>query len=390
MKTWNREALRNVNAQLAAHDPDARSVKDDHSDAQSETQSRTSKKSKDSPRKISLERLPPPGGNDPNGRNFKQTSKTRMKQIHEMRDGDERMIADKCARERFERELKIEKMVDDLQVEDEQRRWAGRLLDGEDEKNNEAKKKLYDDWNQNVNGRITYQLFRSSNPNLAFLDDYEQEKKVRDYGGEKSDLRRNIRVGDDPLKKALISQDQEDKFRRTADSIIFGSKPPGDRPQSPVSARGHGFGMSSKEGPTLQELDKLWDSRDTSRTVLEPKTWGQLHYQSTSYGFFASSRRNDNGTFFTQRRMSQAGVDKHLPHIDGADPGGTLKTRLSDINDLGILTGTWGKEGQTSLHKQPHGPSSGAPGQDHHTFERGLFVTDQEFPLGRRMFRNMH
>eukprot|EP00746_Dinoflagellata_sp_MGD_P094420 gnl/MRDRNA2_/MRDRNA2_37520_c0_seq1.p1 gnl/MRDRNA2_/MRDRNA2_37520_c0~~gnl/MRDRNA2_/MRDRNA2_37520_c0_seq1.p1 ORF type:complete len:420 (+),score=75.86 gnl/MRDRNA2_/MRDRNA2_37520_c0_seq1:104-1363(+) len=402
MKTWNRDALRKVNAQLsmlAAHDSDMKSVKDDTEDAVSETQSRTSKIS-GSPRKVSLERLrpqeSPQRGDNPSGLNFKQTSKTRMKQIHEMRDADERMIADKCARERFERELKFEKAVEEIQVEDEQRRWAGRVLADQAEKNNDAQKKLYDEWNQNVNGRIVYQLFRSSNPNLAFLDDYEHEKSLRRpgaftaRGGENSDLRRNIRVGDDPLKRGLISLDQEDKFRRTADSIIFGSNPHLDMPQSPVSNKSHGFGMTTKEGPSLEELDKLWDSRDTSRTVLEPTTWGQLHYQSTSYGFFASSRRNDNGTFFTQRRMTQAGVDAHLPQIDGIDPGGTLKTRLSEINNFGILTGEWGRQGQTSNYKQPHGASCGAPAQDHYAYESGLFVTDQEFPLGRKMFRNMH
>merc|ERR1711939_260155 len=58
----------------------------------------------------------------------------------------------------------------------------------------------------------------------------------------------------------------------------------------------------------------------------------------------ATSRRNESGSFFTQRRM---GLNRHLPHIDGLDPGGTLKTRLSEINDFGILTGEWGKRGQT-------------------------------------------
>jgi hypothetical protein len=381
MKSWHRDALRHVKAQLAAHDPDADA--NDDEDA-SETQSRTSrkssnsKKSKDSPRKHSLERLPPRGNavEEKTGLNFKQTSKTRMKQIHEMRDGDERMIADKCERERFERELQFEKMLDEIQMEDEQRVYAGQLLDEQDAKNFDAKKKLYEDWNREVNGRMEYQLFRSANPNQAYVDDVTNRTDP--------DLLRKMRVGDDPIKRALDQSQFEDKFRRTADSIIYGINPPSEESRQ----QSHGFTFqSAKEGPSLMELDKLWDSRNTSRTVLEPTTWGQLQYQSTSYGFFASSRRNERGSFFTQRRM---GLNRHVPHSDGIDPGGTLKTRLSEPNDFGILTGEWGKRGQTSIHKEAHGPSSGAPGQDHYTFEDGLFVTDQEFPLGRRMFRNMH
>jgi len=384
MKTWNRDALRSVTAQLAAHDPVsnlppvAKAV-DDIEDDSSETKSRKSSKSV-SQRKHSLQahRLQYAEAPSP----YKHQSKVAQRQLRELREVDERMIHEKCNREQRTRELKFEKMLDEIQTEDEHRVYSGHLIDQHAERNLVLKKKLHSDWNRDVNRRMEYQLFRSANPNQAYEDDLAREK-----AGTDSDLR-NLVAGDDPLKRDLSEAKAEDQFRRTADSIIFGLAP---RDQGKVV---HGFVTASQEGPSLKELETLWDTRDTSRAVLEPTTWGQLHYQATSYGFFSSSRRNERGSFFTQRRM---GLNRHLPaDTDGIVCGGTLngnqmRTTIPGVqNEFSLLTGEWGKRGQTSLYKEPHGPSNGAPGQDHFGFETGMYVTDQEFPLGKRIFKNMH
>lgn len=371
VRTWNPDALRKITAHLAAHDPSLSDLEDDVSEKQSHKSSNPKKRSvlhSVSPRELSP---------------YRHESKIRLKQLKEMQEMDGRMIHERCAREARQREEKFEKMLDEIQMQDENRVNAGRMLEIDEEKNLEQKKRLYDSWNKEVNGRMQYFLWRGLNPSMAHAQDEEEDQEGQ--VDEQSNLQREVKAGDDPLKKALTDASNEDAFRRTADSIIYGIKKHDERNQR------QGNNSRMQEGPSLKELDTLWNKRETTRPVLAPPNWGQLSYSSTSYGFFASSRVDERGTFFTQRRMTQRGNAKHLPQdTDGIMSGGTIKTRTSGFNDYGILTGEWGRRGQSSLLKQPHGPSNGAPNQDHYTYESGHHVADLEFPLGKRIMKNMH
>lgn len=368
VKTWNRDALRKVAAQLAADTSIAEANAE--VDAELDLRSQTDQK----PRDISQIRKPPRGNNvRETSPTYKHESKIRLRQLRELRDGDQRMISQKCARDQRQRELKFERMADEMKIEDQQRVYAGHLLADHEQGVQDQNKKHYDDWNRDIHGRVQYQLFRSLNPNLAWKDDLKREAS-----GESS---YNFVAADDPLKRQLREDAEEKSFRRTADSIVYGLTAADDS----LYAKLH----EKDDGPaSLDDLNELWNTRETTKTMLQPDNWGQLKYSSTTEGLFASSRQNERGSFFTQRRM---GLNRHVPTgSDGILSGGTLKSRLGLQNDLGILTGEWGKRGQTSLYKEPHGPSSGAPGQDHFGFETGLGVSDQEFPLGKKMFRNMH
>jgi len=370
---------------LAAHDPSLSDLDDDASEKHSH------KSSKVSPRRSVLHSVAPRELSP-----YRHQSKVALKQLNETRTTDERMIQEKCARERRWRDAKFEKMINEINHEDHNRVHAGRVVDDHSAEHLDRKKRLHATWNKDVNEKMEYQLWRGLNPNMAFVEDHET------VGGRLGHDTISIRPGDDPLKRCLADSSNEDQFRRTAQSIIHQPYNANARRSfshrlsavsqrlSASSSRGFNQKSQEEEAPplTLAELDALWDSRETTRPVLNPDTWGQLHFTSTSYGFFASSRLNWRGMFFTQRRM---GENRHLPmDSDGIISGGTLKSRLTGTDDYGILTGGWGKHGQSSLYKEAHGPSTGAPAQDHYTFEEGLHVTDLEFPLGKKVFKHMH
>lgn len=314
----------------------------------------------------------------------------RLRQLKELRAETDRTIHDKCARDQRQRELMFERMLDEIQEDDMHRVAASQLLEQEEARLDKQKKKMHQDWVRDVKGRVQYQLFRTMHPHQELSDDLSLELTGRilhdalKEEGDISDLYRNLRQGDDPIKRDLHQKHTEDTFRRTADSIIFGLTP-GQIASAANTAQGF---FPEQEPLSLKELDKLWQDRDTSRPALAVDTWGQLKFSATNHGFFSSTRANERGIFHTQKRL---GKDRHIPtDADGIICAGTRKTRLGATGDMGTLTGDWNKRGLTSLYRQAHGPSQGAPGQDHYSFETGVHITDQEFPLGKRILKNAH
>lgn len=77
------------------------------------------------------------------------------------------------------------------------------------------------------------------------------------------------------------------------------------------------------------------------------------------------------------------------PEFDGVEAAGKRKTRWAR-NDLGVLKGSIAKRGETFSFKRDLGASSGAPAQDHFTFEANQKVTDTEFPVGKKMWAHKH
>merc|ERR1711977_485108 len=91
------------------------------------------------------------------------------------------------------------------------------------------------------------------------------------------------------------------------------------------------------------------------------------------------------------KRSRRGGTNVHIPdESDGVDAVGKRNTRSFGRHDLGILKGDTAAQGESSAFKSQWGAASGAPTQDHFTYETGTRVTDIEFPLGKRMFAAFH
>mmetsp|Transcript_12583 Transcript_12583/g.23724 ORF Transcript_12583/g.23724 Transcript_12583/m.23724 type:complete len:134 (-) Transcript_12583:31-432(-) len=128
--------------------------------------------------------------------------------------------------------------------------------------------------------------------------------------------------------------------------------------------------------------------RSRSRLTFEPTKWGQLQLQGTVYGRFAQAVEKGPGA----RMGKKAATEISAPdESDGVQTAGKRTVRDGSRrvrhHDTGMLRGDGtAVRGESSLRKTWHGVSSGAPDQDHYTFEVGARVTDCEFPLGKRTF----
>lgn len=130
-------------------------------------------------------------------------------------------------------------------------------------------------------------------------------------------------------------------------------------------------------------MDEQSSTRTTSRPGLPVPMWEQSILNSLPYGRFAECCEK-GAPHLSARRT---GPGKHMvDESDGISAAGKTKTRAGGLNQLGLLLGVVAREGESAVHKKVHGASSGAPCQDHYSFERGLEVIDKEFPLGKRAF----
>ncbi|CAL1159892.1 unnamed protein product, partial [Cladocopium goreaui] len=105
-----------------------------------------------------------------------------------------------------------------------------------------------------------------------------------------------------------------------------------------------------------------------SRPVLEPDLWGQ--YGSSVFGRFTELLDPRS----TKAALRRSGRNVHLPpdaETDGCgEVAGTRHSRLFGYNDKGILQSARDR-GEAQIYKNDVGASSGAPAQDHFTYERG-------------------
>merc|ERR1712080_796596 len=116
--------------------------------------------------------------------------------------------------------------------------------------------------------------------------------------------------------------------------------------------------------------------RARSRPTMEPALWSQERLQGTLFGHFAQIA--EQGVDF--KRSRRGGTNIHIPdESDGVDAVGKRNTRAFGRNDLGILKGDTAAQGESATHKTDWGAASGAPTQDHFTYETGTRVTDIEF-----------
>jgi len=73
---------------------------------------------------------------------------------------------------------------------------------------------------------------------------------------------------------------------------------------------------------------------------------------------------------------------------DGVPAAGKTKMRF-ERNLLGMLEGSAARAGHAARCRRADGASSGAPCQDHFSYEQGSAVVDEEFPVGKRCFPHL-
>lgn len=269
---------------------------------------------------------------------------------------DEKKIKDKALKATQLREKRLEEMLNGLQSEV--------LVDTDaavrehDAKKHRLKAKVYNAWDSDVSQRVENQL-------QQFMMHSPPEPRGDGW-------REDLRKSDCPIKRELRVQAEEDKFHRMAEAVInMPASITKDSLQAYMKKRDH--------------HEALVASRTTSRPVLPPEKWPQPHHDSP-YGYFSQVSERESGAY-TARRL---GRDAHRPdESDGIPAAGKSKKRF-ERNLLGMLAGDLAREGESVQFWREHGASSGAPCQDHYCFERGPAIVDEEFPLGKRCFPELH
>lgn len=209
--------------------------------------------------------------------------------------------------------------------------------------------KHYLDWDKNVFGPVAKKAFFHMNRHKI--------KPMTSFNLDAPSIKLYVDTTKDPAKRQLVQNASEKSFQTEADLAITGSQP---QPSFP--------------------LDML---HSQSRPVLEPDLWGQ--YGSSVFGRFTELLDPRS----TKAALRRSGRNVHLPpdaETDGCgEVAGTRHSRLFGYNDKGILQSARDR-GEAQIYKNDVGASSGAPAQDHFTYERGPEIVNLDFPPSKRVF----
>eukprot|EP00746_Dinoflagellata_sp_MGD_P165070 gnl/MRDRNA2_/MRDRNA2_94134_c0_seq1.p1 gnl/MRDRNA2_/MRDRNA2_94134_c0~~gnl/MRDRNA2_/MRDRNA2_94134_c0_seq1.p1 ORF type:complete len:403 (+),score=98.06 gnl/MRDRNA2_/MRDRNA2_94134_c0_seq1:124-1332(+) len=288
----------------------------------------------------------------------------KLEKVKEQREKDVHDLHEKVEKKKQYREERFERLVDEVYNSDLVGHTS-RVLRRKDFEDYQKSNGLYRKWTENVYSKIQKQLHRHINENVIRA---VQPKQVgfKEPDEEKSCT---LKMEDDPLKQELRLQSDEDNIKRQLDAL--------------ARAKAVDVRMAVQDQGNEP-------NRARSRPVLEPTDWGQLRLQATGSGYMAQVAETTatvGETFKTLRRFGHnVFVPDESDHIAAA---GKRRTRWA-WNDLGILKGDQAHRGEADGFKKQEGQSCGAPMQDHFQFETGTRVTDNEFPLGKKMYPHLH
>lgn len=285
------------------------------------------------------------------------------------REEDEKNVRERAERLAQLREQKFVEMMDHIRGTDSVRVEAAQIIRQQEMEEDKKRRDFYARWDSEVCQRVELQMQR-----------FMQRKMPAPPGAPA--YREELLSSDDPVKKCLQDQKAEEDFRRFADLVIQGTPPELD----PAAAKR----MTLKERVRHREAtEEAVRNRSTSRPMLPTEQWGQQELFASPYGYFAQRCQAYDGRhdFHSSKRM---GTDCHRPdESDGVPAAGKTRTKTRtylERNQIGILAGNIAKEGESARHKQPHGPGSGAPCQDHFSYEQNQHIVENEFPVGKRCF----
>jgi len=239
----------------------------------------------------------------------------------------------------------------------------------------ERRRELSLHYDENVNMPLATQVFNHLNPADRALHQRLMGSKSVSWQLPTDHFRVVANVDMDPVRRPVIDNARENAFHQAATSLLGRSNSSPDIFQRSMQIDRH----SGQPGGVVP--------RALSRPVLEPMEWTSVKLQGTPYGRF--SQICEHGPGFP--RTKRGGTDKFLPdESDGIATSGVRTSRLHGYGDKGILKGDLCTSGEAAEYRSWEGASSGAPAQDHYTYEKGDRITDLEFPLGKKIFPEFH
>jgi len=298
----------------------------------------------------------------------------------EQRKTDQKHLREKAERLKLVREQRFERLLEDLLSQDELKCNVSSMIRHQSMSEFKKHANMYGEWNDKIFGNLQGQVGRHLNPPDRSLKASFQGSKSVDFQLPGQEFRGKVSLKADPAKQQLNKRAEEESFRRTAENVFRASRVH----TNPFTRSSVGFDPLALDPEP--ELDP--DPRAMSRPVLDPVEWSQVRLQDTPYGFFAQATEASASGIMKKQLKQGPGV--FIPsEKDGVPASGKRRTRF-ERNNLGVLQGEFAQRGETIQFKQKAGGGSGAPAQDHYLFEKGVRVTDYEFPLGKKIFKHMH
>lgn len=282
--------------------------------------------------------------------------------LQAVRDRDRKKVQERIEREKDMREVRFKRLLENISGQDNLAYRTAMDLRDRDERERMRRQEQHDQWSEKVHQPIQQQAYDYLNPPDRAAHQQAAGKKHVSWSIPGRQFRLSTNVHDDPNRRPQVDHHREHSFHQTAGMMLGHS-------QSAPTFQSHGATIAG------------FIPKSLSRPVLEPTEWGQVQLQGTLFGL--SAQLAEHGAGF--RRTRRGGSDAHLHDpSDNVYPAGTRYSRADGHGDFGILRGDKAASGESAALRTYHGASSGAPAQDHFTYETGHRVTDVEFPLGKR------
>lgn len=290
---------------------------------------------------------------------------SKLSKVEAQRQRDLKDMLEVVEKRHERREDRFKRLVENVTGRDNLAYRTAMALRERQDHEDKRRRELHANWDEQVHQPIALQAYEHMNPpNRAIKQTLHGSKSVGFIlPTDKKTLRANVDA--DPNRKPVIELAKENMFHQAASAVL-----------------GQSASMHD-----LHNIGGFCAPRARSRPSLEPSLWSQERLQGTLFGHFAQIA--EQGANF--KRSRRGGTNIHIPpEDDGVEAVGKRSTRAFGKNDLGILKGDTAAQGESSTHKMEWGAASGAPVQDHFTYETGTRVTDIEFPLGKKMFPEFH
>lgn len=294
----------------------------------------------------------------------------KWKKVNDVRSRDSIKIRDKVERRKDARDARLQRLLHEVTGRGLAYDTAMELrkFDADQES------KIYEhylEWDDKVFKPAASKCFNQMNHHRPSQQMLSGRKNVG-FTLPEEPFRMHVNVSQDPCKKHLLQDAQEKAFHKAAESLL---------------------GRSQSAPDFSANIDQLHERggvvacmpRALSRPVLEPNNWSQVEIQGSAFGRFAQNCEAGEDA----RRFRKGGPNAFLGSVgenDGAAMAGTKFSRTRGHRDIGILRGDLANRGESADYNNGIGASSGAPAQDHYTYEKGFAITDLEFPLGKRVF----
>lgn len=292
------------------------------------------------------------------------------------RDRDRKAVAERIHQRQEVREERFKRLLDEVTGEDNLAYTVGLEIRQRDVHQENRRRELHSAWESKVYQPLAAQAF--DRINRAELQRASGAKSVDFHlpSEHPGSFRLVASVVEDPARKSTIDNVRENAFHQTASAVLNRSCSAPELRRQQQQQQLQKSDVSGRLVPAAR-----------ARSVLEPTSWGAVEIGGTLSGLVARVSGGGGHEHAEVPRCRKGGKDAHLPtEADGVTPAGTRRHRDGTVNHKGVLCGEVASQGISRLSKSSLGAGSGAPAQDHYTFETGAKVVDMEFLAGKRMF----